>query len=46
MLKPIHINIITGLEENKFGVNRWELEEVLHTLKNLKNLNLFVFIFT
>ena len=35
-----HYYITTGLEENKFGINRWELEEVLSVLKELKNLNL------
>lgn len=35
-----HYYITTGLEENKFGINRWELEEVLEILKTLKNINL------
>ena len=35
-----HYYITTGLEENKFGINRWELEEVLEMLKTLKNVNL------
>ena len=35
-----HYYITTGLEENKFGINRWELEEVLSVLKELKNVNL------
>ncbi len=35
-----HYYITTGLEENKFGINRWELEEVLTVLKELNNLNL------
>lgn len=35
-----HHYITTGLEENKFGINRWELEEVLASLKELKHLNL------
>lgn len=35
-----HHYITTGLEENKFGINTWELEGVLEKLKNLKNLEL------
>lgn len=35
-----HHYITTGLEENKFGINRWELEEVLEKLKKMKNVNL------
>lgn len=35
-----HYYITTGLEENKFGINRWELEEVLEILKTLKNVKL------
>lgn len=35
-----HHYITTGLEENKFGINMWELEDVLETLKQLKNLKL------
>jgi len=35
-----HHYITTGLEENKFGINRWELEEVLTVLEKLKNLKL------
>ncbi len=35
-----HHYITTGLEENKFGINRWELEEVLNKLKVYKNLKL------
>jgi len=29
-----HHYITTGLEENKFGINLWELEDVLKTLQN------------
>lgn len=35
-----HHYITTGLEENKFGINAWELEEVVNKLKVLKNLSL------
>ena len=35
-----HYYIATGLEENKFGINRWELEEVLTILQTCKNVNL------
>jgi diaminopimelate decarboxylase len=35
-----HHYITTGLEENKFGINRWELESVLEALKTLKHINL------
>lgn len=35
-----HHYITTGLEENKFGINRWELEDVLVRLKDLKNIKL------
>ena len=35
-----HHYITTGLEENKFGINRWELEDVLLRLQDLKNLKL------
>lgn len=35
-----HHYITTGLEENKFGINRWELEDVLLRLKDLTNLKL------
>jgi diaminopimelate decarboxylase len=35
-----HKYITTGLEENKFGINLWELENVIATLKELKNLKL------
>ncbi len=35
-----HVHITTGLEENKFGISRWQLEEVLLSLENLKNVKL------
>jgi len=35
-----HHYITTGLEENKFGINVWELENVLSSLKQLKNIQL------
>ena len=35
-----HHYITTGLEVNKFGINRWELEEVLGVLKKLKHVEL------
>lgn len=35
-----HAYITTGLEENKFGINIWELEDVLVALADLKNINL------
>lgn len=35
-----HHYITTGLEENKFGINRWEFEAVLETLAQCKNLKL------
>jgi diaminopimelate decarboxylase len=35
-----HKYITTGLEENKFGINAWELEEVLELLKTLSNIEL------
>jgi len=35
-----HKYITTGLEENKFGINLWELEHVVTQLKNLKNIQL------
>ena len=33
-----HHYITTGLEENKFGINAWELPEVIEALKSLRNL--------
>ncbi len=35
-----HKYITTGLEENKFGINLWELDNVIAALKDLKNLKL------
>ncbi|MPQ48009.1 diaminopimelate decarboxylase [Marinifilum sp. N1E240] len=35
-----HHYITTGIEENKFGINRWEFESVLENLQVLKNLKL------
>jgi len=35
-----HKYITTGLEENKFGINLWELETVVNGLKGFKNLQL------
>jgi diaminopimelate decarboxylase len=35
-----HKYITTGLEENKFGINLWELEHVVSQLINLKNIHL------
>ncbi len=35
-----HKYITTGLEENKFGISRWEFEKVLEKLEQLKNINL------
>jgi diaminopimelate decarboxylase len=35
-----HHYITTGLEENKFGINRWELESVLEVLSELSNVKL------
>jgi diaminopimelate decarboxylase len=35
-----HHYITTGLEENKFGINMWEMEDVLNLLKELPNLEL------
>lgn len=33
-----HHYITTGLEENKFGISLWELDEILEKLKGLKGL--------
>jgi diaminopimelate decarboxylase len=33
-----HHYITTGLDENKFGINTWQLEEVINTLGNCANL--------
>ncbi len=35
-----HKYITTGLEENKFGINFWELDEVLAAMQPLKNVKL------
>ncbi|HEX2977297.1 MAG TPA: diaminopimelate decarboxylase [Bacteroidales bacterium] len=35
-----HKYITTGIEESKFGINTWELEEVLGRLDSLENINL------
>jgi len=35
-----HANITTGLEENKFGINQWELHDCTEALKNLPNVKL------
>lgn len=35
-----HHYITTGLEENKFGISRWEFEKIVDALKRLKNINL------
>lgn len=35
-----HKYITTGLEENKFGINFWELEDVIAVIKQLENITL------
>jgi diaminopimelate decarboxylase len=35
-----HKYITTGLSENKFGINMWELDSVLETLNNCPNIEL------
>lgn len=35
-----HHYITTGLEENKFGINMWEMEKVLEVVKNAKHIKL------
>lgn len=35
-----HYYITTGLEENKFGINQWELDNVLTKLNSLENIKL------
>lgn len=35
-----HKYITTGLEENKFGINRWEFETILKTLEACKHIKL------
>ena len=33
-----HKYITTGLDENKFGINPWELESIIEQLKSLRNI--------
>ncbi len=35
-----HKYITTGIEESKFGINTWEIEEVLRKISTLKNVKL------
>ncbi len=35
-----HKYITTGLEENKFGINMWELDSIMELLKSCKNIKL------
>jgi diaminopimelate decarboxylase len=35
-----HKHITTGIEESKFGINTWELDEVMKKLSSLKNIKL------
>lgn len=35
-----HHYITTGVEENKFGINLWELDEIVGKIGGLKNVNL------
>lgn len=35
-----HHYITTGLEENKFGINMWEMDDVLAALERLQNIEL------
>jgi diaminopimelate decarboxylase len=35
-----HYYITTGLEENKFGINQWELNDVILKLKSFNNIKL------
>ena len=35
-----HHYITTGLEENKFGINMWEMEKVLEAVKKCKHISL------
>ena len=35
-----HKYITTGIEENKFGINLWDLEEVVEMISGLSNINL------
>lgn len=36
-----HHYITTGLEENKFGINLWDIEKVVNTIAGLKHIELF-----
>ncbi|RUT79152.1 diaminopimelate decarboxylase [Ancylomarina longa] len=40
-----HHYITTGIEENKFGINRWEFDDILETLKQCKHIELIGFHF-
>lgn len=35
-----HKYITTGIEESKFGINTWELDEVIKRLSSMRNINL------
>ncbi|MEI8049234.1 MAG: diaminopimelate decarboxylase [Bacteroidota bacterium] len=35
-----HRYITTGLEENKFGINQWELESIIEKLNSLQNIRM------
>ncbi len=35
-----HVYITTGMEENKFGIHQWELEEILRLIPGLRKLEL------
>jgi diaminopimelate decarboxylase len=35
-----HKHITTGIEDSKFGINTWELEEVIKRLASMKNIRL------
>lgn len=35
-----HKYITTGIEESKFGINSWEIDEVLRVLKSMNNIRL------
>ncbi len=36
-----HHYITTGLEENKFGINQWDLDKVINVLAKLKNVRFY-----
>ncbi len=36
-----HHYITTGLEENKFGINQWDLDRVIDVMANLKNVRFY-----